>query len=140
MRQVYRNSEGHLDLTRYESSKKPAIRKYLCPSYSPKLIELQRCAVKKQFRGTNVLPCLFHYLFLNAAINDYNVIGTSPVGKMKSFLASTLKLSIIDQNFLYSENIEGPSTCFFASSSCLYEGAKILERVVQSSRYIQPPL
>lgn len=135
MRQVHRDSHGHLDLTRYKSSEKPSIMKLVCPSINPRVVELQRCAVKKTYRGSNVLPCLFHYLFINAALNEFSIIGTSPVGKMKSFLASTLKIPVVDQNFLYSENIEGPSTCFFSSGSNLYHTAEILEQVIKSSRY-----
>ena len=137
MRRVHRDRNGQLDLTRYESSKKPAIQRILSPSYTPKLVEVQRCAVSASYRGTNVTPCLFHYIFSKSLQKNYALIGTSPVGKMKTFLASTLKFPIVDDNFLYSENIEGPSTCFFASSSDIVRTLCILEKLIQSPKFIK---
>ena len=131
MRRVHRDSNGHLDLTRYESSKKPAIQKLVCPSNNPKLVELQRCAVLKPYRGTNAASCLFHYFFLDAFQRNLSIIGTSPIGKMKNFIASTLKIQVVDENFLYSENMEGSSTCFYQPWNTIFKTVQRLEVIVR---------
>ena len=140
MRRVHRDNEGHLDMTRYASCKKPSLKKLLCPITYPRLVELQRCAVQKRYRGTNVLPCLFHHLFVQALQTDSTIVGTSPVGKMKIFLSEILKLTAIDHEFLYTENREGPSTVFQIPTGDLLGAIEILERRIKQSRGIQPRL
>ncbi|XP_065054732.1 uncharacterized protein LOC135683415 isoform X2 [Rhopilema esculentum] len=137
-RRVHRNAQGHLDLTRYESSKKPQIARAVCPVNNEYVYEIQRCAIAKEYRGTNVIMCVFHYLFLNAAMNNFSIVGTSPVGKMKSFLLSTLRLRAIDHNFLYSENLEGPSTVFHLTVEEGLRASDILEEKILKRRQRQP--
>lgn len=134
MRRLNRNRFGHLDITRYPSSQKPSLASILSPIMNPRLTELQRVVIDPNFRGTAVLPWLFYYAFKDIYENQLNVIGSASSKKLQTVLTKYFNIKNVDEEFYYTENMNGPSSVFYIETDDLPRVLKMVKNLINSGK------
>ena len=139
MRRLNRNRFGHLDITRYPSSQKPSLASILSPIMNPRLTELQRVVIDPNFRGTAVLPWLFYYAFKDIYENQLNVIGSASSKKLQTVLTKYFNIKNVDEEFYYTENMNGPSSVFYIETDDLPRVLKMVKNLINSGKRCWDP-
>eukprot|EP00794_Sanderia_malayensis_P014044 gene14044-15503_t len=136
MRRLNRDKFGHLDISRYPSSRKPSLASVLSPALNPRLTELQRIAIDSNYRGTTVLPWLFYYSFNDIYENNLNVIGSASSKKLGNFLTKYFSgpLCSLDNEFYYTENINGPASVFYVKRDAIPEILKTIVTMMKQGQ------
>ena len=138
MRMVYRNDSGELDMTRYISkTENYHLLPVICHKNNPHLVEIQRCAIEKDFNNKTVFPRLMLFLLERAYSLEMNAIGTTANERLKHLFGNVLQADIIETEFTYSENKDGPASVFYGSVSKLPDIIEKLRSIIDDNQGIR---
>jgi len=129
---VNRDTAGLLEIERYGISN--SLRKKICVSSIPNLVELNRSAIVRSHRNSIIWPCLLYFAFKYCEIMGLCAIATTAYNKVDEFHNAIEFHQVKGQNFFYHDQDEKSVNVYFADASNVKQISLNLEVMLKNKK------
>ncbi len=128
-RLAYRDNHRLLEIERYNIPQ--TLREKLSADHSPHLVELNRSAIEKEYRGTKAWVCLLQAGFNYCQQHNLAAVSSTTLTKVQRFHDAIGFPEASGAGFKYDPNDKIDSTVYYATQKQVVEIAAALDKIIE---------
>ena len=128
-RLAYRDDHRLLEMERYNIPQ--TLRVKLRADHSPHLVELNRSALEKEYRGTKAWVCLLQAGFNYCKQHDLAAVSSTSFTKVQRFHDAIGFTEVAGAGFKYDTNEKDDSVVYYATQEQVVKIAATLDKIIE---------